>query len=739
MEQMLASRTAQLAPVAAPDAAAAKPNIFERLRALNNRLSEQSARLEAPRAVASPAAASRQFLALLHSNSCASIQDEEILPTKATRLANPMPAASPCHAEDEKASPPPPPSDELVPVSRRRPITAPPSTAAPHTKDPSRLLRTWLSSASSAATSAQEWPEYTDTAYRSWQHNTNYFRDGKLWQEFVADFALFAAARVATLNRRSSSSSSSSSSSAGNSSIRVWSCGCSSGEELYTCRMAYDKWVAPTFAHAFGCPAPEFVGVGTDRSGAILDVARSVSIEWSEAALALVPPDILRAYFEERPEPQAEKEQRLRDAAMNGGYSDKPKRRFTLSGDGARDGCTFRVEDTSEVSTASSSPSPDLYDLILCRYSIFLYASDESAARRALARITAQLAPHGVLLLGATDAMPQCASQLLEQVPLDELFAAAEGVDEKRSGGQPLILATPEKLKHPLINAWRLKQPRARPVQRARSAARGGVAAALAPSPAASQHTRPASAAPSAAAASSEKDSAIGEANLDLLRAAESLSHFRRLLGLRTPFAEAAPRFTNPVWTSERSAAIMASSAKFAKGGVYDGPLENRTAEYERRRRQKLMALRAEREEAEMAEIRAARDAIKQRREASSHRAEFVLTDPRNAQRARPARSLPTQSAQAASHHLHHGPLPPQPWQPAVNKRPTTMPQLTGGAPTAAPRSTQAESFRRARRLAANLEQSPYKLNASVKRARAAAATEQQRSRRPARGGDTES
>ena len=224
----MADRAAELAPVAAPiaapAAAAPKPSIFERLRALNSRLQEQTTRLEAPRVEAPRVAvggandasvwkppcleapnvetlASRQLLALLHSSSsCASLEEEEPpnesaalaavsaarrRPPKARRLADLAPDAdsSPClHAENGQASPQ---LDEVVPVTmamtRLRPITAPPSTATPTSpalltpaKDPSRLIRSWLlSSSAGVAASAQEWPDVTDTAYRSWQHNTS--------------------------------------------------------------------------------------------------------------------------------------------------------------------------------------------------------------------------------------------------------------------------------------------------------------------------------------------------------------------------------------------------------------------------------------------------------------------------------------------------------------------------------------------------------------------------------------
>jgi hypothetical protein len=47
------------------------------------------------------------------------------------------------------------------------------------------------------------------------------------------------------------------------------------GEELFSARMVYDAWVAPTF-EATGCVAPRFCGLGTDRSPLIIDAARDV-------------------------------------------------------------------------------------------------------------------------------------------------------------------------------------------------------------------------------------------------------------------------------------------------------------------------------------------------------------------------------------------------------------------------------------------------------------------------------
>ena len=105
------------------------------------------------------------------------------------------------------------------------------------------------------------------------------------------------------------------------------------------------------------------------------------------------------------------------------GFTTLPKRRFTLPSASLRR-CDWRVEDTGRdcdhttdaewaLKVASSSSGP-LHDLVTCRYSIFLYATSEQTARRALGRLVSKLSPEGILLLGTTDALPQCAHLLLE-------------------------------------------------------------------------------------------------------------------------------------------------------------------------------------------------------------------------------------------------------------------------------------------------------------------------------------
>ena len=555
-----------------PSKRPASLDLFQRLAALNSRLAAQTERLEAIPQTTPSRRPTIEVIARL------ALLKEEYDPDNCNSVssADCKPLVGSCSEQRE-----------AIPQKPTRPATAPPSSApvcakpfVMSTATSFRVLESWLSSDDTAT--SEEGPAYRSSEvaespeYRSWTHNTNYFRDGsRLWVEYIADIALFNIARESALR--------------GEDSVRVWSCGCSSGEELFSVRMAYEHWVHPTLAQADGPPPPKFVGVGTDRSSTILEAAQDSRVEWSEQALGLVPREILDRFFEEQPEPHREREQRLRDAMMNGGFTEKPKRRFTLH-TSVRSGCAFRVQDTSEVADAPSSLSAPLsaslpaslskiphdqqYDLILCRYSIFLYATDEQAAKRALARITSRLRPNGILLLGATDALPQCASQLLEPVPLDELTRATDACREERRPATAVSYHSHHASRNALVNAWRLKQPRrAGPGLRSTSAE-------------SNRHTH----ADTPATAH--------------LRDALSLQHYRRLLGLKAAFFEA-PRNAAKCWIGEKSAAILK-----AKGGIFEAPLISRAAEYERQRQQKLTALRAEREEAEMAELRGGRQAM---------------------------------------------------------------------------------------------------------------------------------
>jgi chemotaxis protein methyltransferase CheR len=70
--------------------------------------------------------------------------------------------------------------------------------------------------------------------------------------------------------------------------VRIWSAGCSTGEEVYTLRIVADK-----AAQAAGVREPEIIG--TDISTTVIGRAREGI--YGERALRLVPPDALKSYF----------------------------------------------------------------------------------------------------------------------------------------------------------------------------------------------------------------------------------------------------------------------------------------------------------------------------------------------------------------------------------------------------------------------------------------------------------
>ena len=468
---------------------------------------------------------------------------------------------------------------------------------------------------------------------RDWRHNTQWFRDGRqTWIEFVTDRALYAAARSVMLQARTQGARALRP-------VRVWSCGCSSGEELLTARFAYEHWVQPVFHEAFG-RAPPFHGVGTDVSADILDIARDDQREWSAAALADVPSEILASYFVERPEPPLEREARLaRDAAagLTKGAATAPNARYSLMPRTHRD-CSFWVEDTTALAptvplaptSSSHSPTPtssdsperrtqssearpqcqpseppptspeDLYDIILCRYSIFLYC-DEAAVRRAIARIASKLAPHGTLVLGSSDQMPSqgavpagtplaeaeqmAAQRAFEPVPASEMSSPLDPFDPNFEG--PVRL----------VNAWRLKQLASSPSPSGSGAGGAGGGGA---------------GGGGTGGGGAGGGGAGGDAYA-VVGGATSLQLFRKGLGKRPRFADERespravmrskhglkPAVMQPRANGARAAWILKSSLK--RMGLEDVPMAERAIECERRRQERLAALRAQRDATELA------------------------------------------------------------------------------------------------------------------------------------------
>jgi chemotaxis protein methyltransferase CheR len=73
-----------------------------------------------------------------------------------------------------------------------------------------------------------------------------------------------------------------------NGKVRIWSAGCSTGEEVYTLRIVADQ-----AAHAAGAPEAEIVG--TDISTTVIGRAREGI--YRDRALRLVPPELMKRYF----------------------------------------------------------------------------------------------------------------------------------------------------------------------------------------------------------------------------------------------------------------------------------------------------------------------------------------------------------------------------------------------------------------------------------------------------------
>ena len=79
---------------------------------------------------------------------------------------------------------------------------------------------------------------------------------------------------------------------------------------------------------------------------------------------------------------------------------------YPLVGARAKTQCNESPHSHTQQSPTSAT-TDDLFDIILCRYSIFLYSESSQSARSALDLMLARLAPGGILLLGTTDALPQ--------------------------------------------------------------------------------------------------------------------------------------------------------------------------------------------------------------------------------------------------------------------------------------------------------------------------------------------
>ena len=152
----------------------------------------------------------------------------------------------------------------------------------------------------------------------------------------------------------------------GRSSLRCWSAGCASGEEVYTLRIIWDLTAASHF------PSLDIAIIGTDTDEVMLSRARAGLYRTS--SLRELPAAFISQAFERRCELWTVREHHRR-------------------------GVTFLKQDLRHQAPAGP------FDLVLCRNLPFTYFAAD-LQRSVLARIKAALTPGGYLIIGAREKLP---------------------------------------------------------------------------------------------------------------------------------------------------------------------------------------------------------------------------------------------------------------------------------------------------------------------------------------------
>ena len=140
----------------------------------------------------------------------------------------------------------------------------------------------WNSSPRDATPKAAETPSKPagrkNDTYRS---HTSWFRDEKCWSWLENEGLFRAACRAAAENRD----------------VRVWSCGCSTGEELYSLALLYERRVKPALARGLGRRPPRLALCGTDMREENVAKAADGDRRWTAAALRTAPFDVMKEDF----------------------------------------------------------------------------------------------------------------------------------------------------------------------------------------------------------------------------------------------------------------------------------------------------------------------------------------------------------------------------------------------------------------------------------------------------------
>ena len=148
--------------------------------------------------------------------------------------------------------------------------------------------------------------------------------------------------------------------------VKIWSAGCSTGEEVYTLRIVADR-------AAKACKAREVQIVGTDISTTVIERARQGI--YHDRALRLVPPGLLAQYFR---------------SSGDGGYQvcEEVRRRVE-----------FRVHNLF----ADPAPGENI-DVIYCR-NVMIYFDKATQAKLVDGIFARVIAPDGYLFIGHSESL----------------------------------------------------------------------------------------------------------------------------------------------------------------------------------------------------------------------------------------------------------------------------------------------------------------------------------------------
>jgi two-component system CheB/CheR fusion protein len=176
--------------------------------------------------------------------------------------------------------------------------------------------------------------------------------------------------------------------------VRVWSAGCSTGEEAYSIAITFMRYI-----EAAGI-ALDLEVFGTDISREACSAARKGV--YPEGRIASVAPNLRERYFE----------------PVESGYRVSPQLRRTVK---------FSVHDLF------SAPPYSLLDVIVCRNVLIHF--DHSARNGVLARFHAALGDDGILMLGKSEAVAGGATELFElRDPKNKIYRKRSSVPAPEGG-----------------------------------------------------------------------------------------------------------------------------------------------------------------------------------------------------------------------------------------------------------------------------------------------------------------